>query len=249
MRTVIATSVALVLALALAATLWLHLPWEMVAALGLGLVCLGWLIVVLTLPWNLYFQARAVLFEMGRARERGIAVRPERELEAKRVETRMLRLSVGLHVLSAVLAAVATAASRGRWGYAFSGAYLLSGFLRPGVEYYRYLRRRLGALSLEVHFPRDDVKALAAEVAALRGQATTAEKAIDELRRRVESVHDGAAARDEKLEKRLTALARTFEDTLDRLTDNQQILGGLKALLRLIQQGGEPAQAHQGGSR
>ena len=49
-------------------------------------------------------------------------------------------------------------------------------------------------------------------------------------------VERAAELRHQNLEKRFMSLARTFEETVNRLTDNQQIIGGIKAFLRLIQQ-------------
>jgi prefoldin subunit 5 len=243
MRGWLTLCVAVVAAAGLVGALGLRVPWDSVATTALVLACLGWLVVVLTLPWNLHFEAKALLFEMQRARERGIAVRGDREEEARRVQRRMLRVSVALHVGSALVAAGATAVMRGRWGYAFAGAYLLSGFFRPGVEYYRYLRQRLGHLAAEVTFPRHDVKALEAEVARLRQLAEQTAKAEATLRERLGHAESAAEARHRDLEKRFASLTRTFEETLNRLTDNQQIIGGIKALLRLIQQGGEAESA------
>jgi regulator of replication initiation timing len=228
----------------LIAILWLHVPWEGVVSTGLALLCFAWLVVVLTLPWNLYFQSKAVLFEMQRAREVGIGVRADREKEAQRVERRMLRFSVGMHVGSAALAALATALSHGRWGYVFAGSYLLSGIFRPGIEYYRYLRERLGHLATEVRFPRDDVKALKAEVRELREKAGALEKAEEALRKRLEKEETRAEAKTRDLERRFVSLGRAFEETVDKLTDNQQILSGIKAFLRLVKTaGGDPEPA------
>jgi hypothetical protein len=244
MRNAIAVCLALSFVAALASIFWLHVPWESVVTSGLVLLCLGWLVAVVTLPWNLYFQAKAVLFDMQRSRERGLEVRPDREQEAQRVQRRMLRFSVGMHLASAAVAAAVTAASGGRWGYLFSGFYLLSGFLRPAVEYYRYLRQRLGHLAAEVRFPRDDVQTLRVEVARLQGQADSSTRAEAELRKQLAELAKLSEARQLELERKLGSLARKFEETVDRLTDNQQIISGIKAFLRLLQQspsvGSEP---------
>ncbi|MGW2349103.1 hypothetical protein [Actinacidiphila glaucinigra] len=43
--------------------------------------------------------------------------------------------------------------------------------------------------------------------------------------------------RAEDADRRITALAREFEATIDRLTDNEEIITGLKAFLRLLRAG------------
>ena len=42
-------------------------------------------------------------------------------------------------------------------------------------------------------------------------------------------------AGDQENGRKLDAVARKFEETIDRLTDNQEIIAGIKAFLRLIQ--------------
>src|SRR2546421_2858533 len=60
-------------------------------------VALSWLVVLVTVPWNLYFAARRAAQEMAVSRERGIAVRSAYDAEARRVSNRMLRLAAGGH--------------------------------------------------------------------------------------------------------------------------------------------------------
>ena len=44
--------------------------------IGAVVIALSWLIVLATVPWNLYFAARRAAAEMVVSRERGISVRP-----------------------------------------------------------------------------------------------------------------------------------------------------------------------------
>jgi hypothetical protein len=82
------------------------------------------------------------------------------------------------------------------------------------------------------------VKALKAEVKQLREKAAAFEKAEEALRNRLGKEETRAEARARDLERRVVALGRVFEETVDRLTDNQQILGGIKAFLRLVRTAG-----------
>src|SRR5215470_1176758 len=52
---------------------------------------LAWLILLLAVPWNLYFAARGVLTQMAVSRARGIGVPDAEQAEAGRIERRMLR--------------------------------------------------------------------------------------------------------------------------------------------------------------
>src|SRR5690242_19838978 len=72
-------------------------------SLGAGAISLLWLVVVLTVPWNLFLAARHVLHEIQVSREAGIEVARHREDEARRIARRMLVLAVSGHVVSAAV--------------------------------------------------------------------------------------------------------------------------------------------------
>src|SRR5947208_4438911 len=60
-------------------------------------IALTWLVVLVTVPWNLYFAARRAAQEMEVSRDRGIAVQPAYDAEARRISSRLLRLALGGH--------------------------------------------------------------------------------------------------------------------------------------------------------
>ncbi|MEV4430333.1 hypothetical protein ACN9M0_33995 [Streptomyces sp. R-07] len=226
---------ALVLAYAVGA------PPGTVLAVGAGVLGLLWLLLLLTAPWNLYFRAHAVLAEITVSREKGLVVSEQRDTEARRIARVMLRVAVAGHVATAG-AALAVAAATGRGaGYWWAGFFLLSTAFRPAGAYFGQLRRRLGLLLREVTYPRDDVVALRERVAALENGATVLDgkaeeqyRALAELRRTVDAVGLAAHDRAEATDRRIAALAREFEATVNRLTDNEEIITGLKAFLRLL---------------
>jgi hypothetical protein len=82
------------------------------------------------------------------------------------------------------------------------------------------------------------VLALTQRVQHLEGSVTHLLEAEKGLRKELGEVRAQGQQRAAELERRLSAVARRFEETIDRLTDNQQIISGIKAFLRLIQQGG-----------
>src|SRR5438874_1730029 len=67
----------------------------------MGFFCLVWLLVVLKVPWDLYFQAHEVAFEQQRARERNVAITAGREVYIVNIKRKLLWLAVGAHLLSA----------------------------------------------------------------------------------------------------------------------------------------------------
>ncbi|MDI2127691.1 hypothetical protein [Yinghuangia seranimata] len=210
-------------------------------ALGAGALFLLWQIVLLTVPWNLYFAARAVIYAAHESRAAGITVPEGRETEAARIATRLKWAAIGAHVLSAAVVAVITAVSGRQIGYYFSAFYLLSTAFRPAQAYFLHLRARIRGMLHDVQYPREDVQALKDRLAAAEHRADQLDQRIDqltaadsELRHLVENLDVATTARDNRLDRQVDALGRRFEDTVNRLTDNQEVIAGIKAFLRLV---------------
>ncbi|MEU5088401.1 hypothetical protein [Streptomyces sp. NPDC021356] len=216
-------------------------PLAVVLAVGAGMVSLLWLLLLLTLPWNLYFRAHTVLAEIAVSREKGMDVSRARDAEAARIARVMLRAAVAGHVLTAAVVLAATWATGEFTGYWFAAFFLLSTFFRPAGAYFRQLRRRLGTLLTDVTYPRDDVVELhtrlnqaEAGTRALEEKAEEQYRALAELRRTMDALAMSTHERAEGTDRRIAALGREFESTVNRLTDNQEIIAGVKAFLRLL---------------
>ena len=227
------------------------------------IIALSWLVILTTVPWNLYFAARRTAQEMAVSRERGIAVQPGYDQEAGRISRQMLRFALGAHLGTALAAAVIAIATGNKAGYYIAGIALLSTAFRPAAAYFGHLRERIKVLTRESTHPRDDV-------ATLLGRADTLEQSVGELRlhqqdtsedlRRTESVLTDAIAhaqqvlaadlsrlqdmqaadraagrsRDDDLERRIGQLMRRIEATLEGISDHQELLAGLRALVRMV---------------
>lgn len=238
-------------------------PLTTLLYIGAGGVALAWLIVLVTVPWNLYFAAHRVIAEMAVSRERGITVRADQEMEARRIARRMLWFALGAHLGTAAVVAVIAFLSGATAGYYFAGFYLLATAVRPAVAYVAHIRERIRVLTRESTHPRDDV-------ASLKHQADLTGKSVAELRaelrrvredlRRTEStlaadithardlltadlsrVQDAQAAdraaartRDDDLGRRIDQMVRRIEATLDGISDHQELLTGLRALVRML---------------
>lgn len=225
-------------------------PLSVVLGAGAAVLGLLWLLTLLTVPWNLYFRAHSVLAEITVSREKGLEVSRARDAEAARIARLMLRVAVTGHVLTAGLAVAVTVATGRAAGYWFAGFFLLSTFFRPAAAYFAQLRRRLGTLLKDVTYPRDDVMALREQVKrmsggtkVLEGKAEEQYHALSELRRTVDALGISVYARADDADRKIAALGREFEATVNRLTNNQEIIAGLRAFLRLLraQDGAEGA--------
>jgi hypothetical protein len=229
---------------------------ELLWTVGAAFASLTWAIVLVSAPWNLYFAARRVVAETAVSRARGITVRGGHEAEAGRIAKRMLWFAVGGHVGTALLAAVAGYVSGAVVGYYIAGFFLLSTLVRPAVAYFAHLRQRITAMTREVTHPRDDVRALQLEVNTLRQMVTTAQEMMTEHRRTsaeelgrlsagltadVRRLEDTQAAdrtasrtRDDGLRATVDQMVRRVDATLDGISDHQELLTGLRALVRML---------------
>ncbi|MEU2428406.1 hypothetical protein ABZ611_02615 [Streptomyces sp. NPDC007861] len=244
---VVVAAAALILAHAVGA------PPAVVLGAAAGVLALLWLLVLLTVPWNLYFRAHAVLSEIAVSREKGIAVSSARDAEARRIARTMLRTAVAGHVLTAAGVVAVTVATGQPAGYWFAGFFLLSTFFRPAGAYFTQLRRRLGVLLKDVTHPRDDVVELRARVDRLEAGMTVLEgkgeeqyRALAELRRTADALGVASYERADAADRRIAALGREFESTVNRLTDDQEIIAGVKAFLRLLRAGGDGLEPARG---
>ncbi|HWD79204.1 MAG TPA: hypothetical protein VG497_09980 [Kribbella sp.] len=216
---------------------------QQILTLLLGVACLLWLVLLLTVPWNLSFQAHALIHEIRTSRERGIDVPAEREPEARRIASRMRWFAIGAHLVSAGIVALITYLSGGAIGYYLAGLYLISTFFRPAGAYFAYLRERMTTMLREVKHPRDDLietlrrlETLKAEVDALKDGSTEHARRLARLDNAQATAAALADTRDRALHAKVDAHARQFEHSLSRLTDNQEVIAGLKAFLRLVRE-------------
>jgi hypothetical protein len=68
----------------------------------------------------------------------------------------------------------------------------------------------------------------------IEGSLKLCHEDLERLREAIESVRKETSERDDAHDRRLTGITRRFEDTLDRLGDQREIVAGLKAFLRLV---------------
>jgi len=235
------------------------------AVLTVGAVVLGlsWLVVVVTVPWNLYFGARRAQAGMAVSRERGIAIREADDTEAGRIARRMLAFAIGAHLGSAAVAALLAYFLADRIGYYVAGFFLFSTVVRPAMAYFGHVRARITVLARRSTHPPDDVATLRARVTELRQAVhelrTGLAQAGEDLRRTEARLTDGighardllsadlgrlqaavesdradARSRSDDLRRALDQMVRRIELTLDGLSDQQEVLSGLRALVRMV---------------
>ncbi len=154
---------------------WLHIPSGSFLDWLIGAASFWWLTVIVTVPWNIYFEAKAVLADAAESQRKGIPVEQQQVDYAATITQRSLLVAITLHVLSAIglygLAAMGISAI----GYLSSGAALLLTALRPAVGLYAYLANRLGAIRQMLRYPREDVVELRDRLMRLEANVTQLE--------------------------------------------------------------------------
>jgi hypothetical protein len=236
--------------------------------IGAVVIALSWLIVLVSIPWNLYFAARRAGQEMAVSRERGISVRIASDAEARRISRWMLGFAIGGHLGTALAAAAIAYYTGSKTGYYIAGIFLLATAFRPASAYLSHTRERIGALTREATHPREDIVTLRTELDEIKQslkelQAGT-RQAGDDLRRTEATLTDTIAhtrdmlttdlnrlkdaqeadralarSRSDDLERQVDQMTRTIEATLDGISDHGELMAGLRALVRILRS--EPA--------
>lgn len=214
-------------------------PLPALLAVGGGVAALMWTVVLVTVPWNLYFEARQVLLQIAASRERGIGVPESRDREAHLIARRTLWLAIAGHIGTALATAVFAWVSGNLIGYWLAAFYLVSTAVRPVTAFFKHLRQRLWVLRVESTFPPDDVEALRMRVGSMEAEFGALRTGYDQGRTAVAEelgrLRVQAAAERDRIEQ----MARRIESALDGMSDHQELLTGIRALVRMIRT--EPA--------
>jgi hypothetical protein len=136
---------------------WLHIPAGNFLDWVIGGASFWWLLVIVTVPWNVHFQAKEVLAEAAQSKEKKIPVDEKQVNYVTVLAKRSLWVAIALHLFSAVGLYTLAATGISTVGYISSGAALLLTILRPAIRAYEYLYARLAMIRQEWKYPREDI--------------------------------------------------------------------------------------------
>jgi hypothetical protein len=139
---------------------WFHIPTGNFLDWVIGGASFWWLLVIVTVPWNIHFQAKQVIADGEQSQEKGIAVEEKQIQYVKVLAKRSFILAISLHLLSAIGLYILAVTGISAVGYISSGAALLLTGLRPAISAYEYLSARLSTISQEWKYPREDIMEL-----------------------------------------------------------------------------------------
>ena len=229
---------------------WLHLDAGSLTDWLIGIASFWWLIVIVTIPWNVYFEAREVLAETEISQEKRITFDEQKRSYLKKVSFWSLAIAIVLHILSTAGLYTLAATGISVVGYVSSGAALLLTFLRPAIRAYQYLAARLAMIRQEIKYPREDVMELRQRFQFLEENVANIERKINpqdnnSLVARLQEDNQQARQDLAKLKAQLEQLqaknelaheelSREASQAISQLTEDSQFLGHVREIIRFI---------------
>ncbi|HEY9794502.1 MAG TPA: hypothetical protein V6D30_02585 [Leptolyngbyaceae cyanobacterium] len=229
---------------------WLHIPAGSLIDWVIGAASFWWLLVIVTVPWNVHFQAKEVLAEAAVSVEKGTEVDEKQLKYVGNLANRSFWVAIALHVFSAVGLYTLAATGISAVGYISSGAALLLTALRPAVRTYEYLAARLAMIRQEFTYPREDIWELRNRFSTLEETVKRLEEQLDpeepyswiatqqrfqvetrqELARIAASVEELRATNEVQHER----LSREARQAIAQLTTDGQFLDHVREIIRFF---------------
>lgn len=231
---------------------WLHVPAGSFIDWVIAIAIFEWLLLIVTVPWNVHFEAKEVLAKAAESTKRNIAIDQEQLKYVSVLVSRSLFVAIALHLGSAIVLYTLAATGISAVGYLSSGAALLLTVMRPAIRGYQYLAQRLTSIRSQFLYPREDIIELRSRFANLEStvkdlankfssdnpnswvavqereqQATTIE--LTNLSASLQSLRSKNQAEHTKLE-------RDAESAIAQLTDDGQFLNHVREIIRFYKE-------------
>ncbi|MEG4067909.1 hypothetical protein QUA42_11210 [Microcoleus sp. Pol11C2] len=231
---------------------WLHIPAGSFIDWVIAIASFEWLLLIVTVPWNIHFEAKEVLAQAAESTKKNIAVDLEQLQYVTVLVSRSLFAAIALHLFSAIALYALAAAGISAVGYLSSGAALLLTVLRPAIRGYQYLAQRLTTIRSQFLYPREDIVELRSRFAGLE---STVRNLTDQLnsddpnswaavqnreraaiRRELTTVSASLQSLQATNQAEHTKLARDAESAIAQLTDDGQFLNHVREIIRFFKE-------------
>jgi hypothetical protein len=215
-----------------------------------GMLTLWWLLVIVTVPWNVHFEAKSVLNEVAHSRSIGITVDDKQEAYVKKVARYGLLIAICLHLFSAAALFMLSALGISRIGYAASVVALLLTGLRPAVRAYEYIWGQLTSIKHRVRYPREDVVELRNRVKQQETKIESIDHSLDkgragsfayetnnalsDLRHRNERLFTDFARASDENKVHHEILRREGQEAIAKISQDTQFLDHVREIVRLV---------------
>lgn len=216
----------------------------------LGLAILEWLLVIVTVPWNIYFAARQTTATAIDSQQKGITVEQRQLRYTQTISKRSLILAIVLHLISAVglyWVAQTGFTPLGYWGAA---AALLLTALRPAISTYEYLAERLRTIQEEFTYPREDIYELRSRLSSVESDNKFLQEKLDETidsswineqnqrwqRHQTEIANTNARLQELQATNKVEheQLSREAQQAISQLTVDGQFLDNVREIIRFF---------------
>lgn len=197
---------------------WLKIPVGNLVDWLIGVASFWWLLAVVTIPWNIYFEAVTTLDEAKTSRQKEIPVDQEQLVYVGKVARLSLIGAIALHLISAVGLYCVAAWGISSVGYVSAFAVLLLTVLRPAVRGYQFLALKLSKIREQIQYPREDIVELRSRVKVLENKHKTLNELLDKAAE--QQATEWAELRQDtaKLRAKLEELAAVNETEHQRLS-------------------------------
>lgn len=229
---------------------WLHIPSGNFLDWVIGVLSFWWLLGIVTLPWNVCFEAQEAIAEAELSESKGIAVDRAQVRYARKVSRWALVVAIALHILSAIALYTLAATGISAVGYVSSGAALLFTGLRPAARFYQYLATRIWAIRHEIKYPREDVFELRDRVFQLEQSVKRLDELLDpqephswvatmqreseEARRNLANLRALLEQSQAHNEVAHQQLAKEATNAIAQLSEDSQVLGHVREIIQFF---------------
>ena len=231
---------------------WLHVPVGNFIDWVIAIAIFEWLLLIVTVPWNIHFEAKEVLAQAAESTEKGIVVDDKQVKYVNSLASRSLFVAIALHLGSAIGLYALSAAGISAVGYLSSGAALLLTVLRPAIRGYQYLAVRLTTIRSQFLYPREDIVELRNRFAELESTvrnlavqlnsddgnswAAVQEREQRATRRELTNLAASVEGLRSTNQAEHTKLARDAESAIAQLTDDGQFLNHVREIIRFFKE-------------
>ncbi|KKD39882.1 hypothetical protein [Limnoraphis robusta] len=231
---------------------WLNIPTGNFLDWVIGGATFWWLLLIVTVPWNIHFDAKEVLAEAEDSVKKAIKIDDKQLKYVKLVARRSLWVAIGLHIISTVGLYALALAGISVVGYIGSGAALLLTVLRPAIRAYQYLAARLAMVRREFSYPREDVLELRDRFAVIEYKVKELEALLDannpnsfisqqvkrwEVQERdLEKLSADLKQLKSSNQAEHQKLARDAENAISQLTTDSEVLSHVREIVRFFKE-------------
>ncbi len=231
---------------------WLHIPAGNFLDWVIGAATFEWLLLIVTVPWNIHFESKSVLAEAAESKQKNIPVDEKQINYVQTLANRSLLVAIALHILSAIGLYTLAVTGISAVGYISSGAALLLTVLRPAIRAYKYLAMRLSMIRSQFLYPREDILELRSRFNELESKVTQIEEKLNpeyptswvaSQQRQWEAMQNEltvVAAAMENLRSTNKAehiqLAREAQNAIAQLTTDGQFLNHVREIIRFFKE-------------